>query len=46
MVRTVKISLGSIGVRVLVILALLVIMPERCIGVSAYIDADGNCVYD
>jgi len=46
MMRIIKISLGSTGVLLLFLLALLIIMPERCIGVSAYIDEDGNCVYD
>ena len=46
MMRILKISLFSIGLLLLVFLAFLIIMPERCIGVSAYIDEDGNCVYD
>ena len=46
MVRILKISLITIGVILLVFLAFVIIMPERCIGVSAYIDDKGNCVYD
>ena len=44
--RILKISLITVGVLLLVLLAFVIIMPERCIGVSAYIDDNGNCVYD
>jgi hypothetical protein len=46
MMRILRISLFSIGVLLLVFLAFLIIMPERCIGVSAYINENGNCIYD
>ena len=48
--RILKISLITIGVilgaYLLLFLAFLIIMPENCIGVSAYFDDNGNCVYD
>ena len=41
------ITIGLIlGAYLLLFLAFLIIMPEDCIGVSAYIDETGNCVYD
>ena len=45
--KTLLVTIGVIlGVILLVFLAFLIIMPEDCIGVSAYIDETGNCVYD
>ena len=48
--RILKILLITIGVilgaYLLLFLAFLIIMPEDCIGVSAYFDDKGICVYD
>jgi len=47
--RILKISLITIGVILgaflLLLLAFLIIVPEDCIGVNAYIDDRGICVY-